>query len=295
MINTSKIFVFVQNVKKVVLLVLVTAAAAGCSAFYSSATSRLAENLSWAFENQTDTEVVRNGTPAYLLMMDALIRQSPKNASLLRSAAALNASYAEIFVKDLQRSKTLTAKALELAVTSACLENKALCNIRTKNYDDFQAAVKSAGTTDIDSLYTLGAVWASWIQTHSKDWNAVAELSRVEAIMQRIVSLNPEYDNGGAFLYLGTLATLLPPALGGEPEKGKRYFEKALALSEGKNLYAKVLYARQYARLVFDQQLHDSLLRDVLAADPNVEGYALINSIARKEAEILLESSDNYF
>jgi len=57
----------------------------------------------------------------------------------------------------------------------------------------------------------------------------------------------------------------------------------------------KVTFARQYARLIFDRKIHDRLLHEVLQADPNFPGYTLINTLARKEAQELLDSADNYF
>ena len=57
----------------------------------------------------------------------------------------------------------------------------------------------------------------------------------------------------------------------------------------------KVIYAEQYARLIFDQQLHDRLLGEVLAAKVNVEGITLTNRIAQERARDLLESGNDYF
>ncbi|MCU0614775.1 MAG: TRAP transporter TatT component family protein, partial [Desulfobacterales bacterium] len=159
----------------------------------------------------------------------------------------------------------------------------------------FKNVIDNCHNDEIEAIYTLGTVWASWIQANQKDWNAVAELPRVEAIMEQVARLNPNHEDGGAFLYLGTLSTLLPPALGGNPEKGREFFEKAIEISEGKNLYAKVLYAQRYARIIFDKELHDRLLKEVYDADPNVEGYTLTNIIAQKEAKLLLDTSDDFF
>ena len=66
-------------------------------------------------------------------------------------------------------------------------------------------------------------------------------------------------------------------------------------LSEGRNLMIKVLYARSYARLVFDRPLHDRLLGEVLAADPEMPGLVLTNTLARQEASELLAGADDYF
>jgi len=83
--------------------------------------------------------------------------------------------------------------------------------------------------------------------------------------------------------------------MGGKPDVGKAHFERAIELSEGKFLPAKVFFAQQYARLVFDRELHDSLLKEVMDADARVDGLTLINLIAKEQASALLESADEYF
>ena len=53
---------------------------------------------------------------------------------------------------------------------------------------------------------------------------------------------------------------------------GRAHFERALELSGGKNLMVYVLYAKYYARLLFDRALHDRLLTEALNKDPEVPG-----------------------
>ncbi len=130
---------------------------------------------------------------------------------------------------------------------------------------------------------------------HKDDFNALADIARIEAIMNRIIALDETYKDGAAYLYLGTLATFLPPALGGKPEQGKQYFEKAISLSGGKNLMIKVVYAKLYAKMMFDRPLFDRLLNEVLEADPNIDGYTLVNTYARQQAGKLLDEADDYF
>ncbi len=57
----------------------------------------------------------------------------------------------------------------------------------------------------------------------------------------------------------------------------------------------RVLYAKHYARLVFDKDLHDRLLNEVIAADPHAPGLTLINVLAQEQAHELLESGKDYF
>jgi hypothetical protein len=58
---------------------------------------------------------------------------------------------------------------------------------------------------------------------------------------------------------------------------------------------AKTLYARYFARLLFEQELHDRLLREVIAADPRSPGRTLINVLAQQQAQELLRTSADYF
>ena len=60
-------------------------------------------------------------------------------------------------------------------------------------------------------------------------------------------------------------------------------------------LMAKVLLARQYARLVFDRPLHDRLLQEVVEAEPKARGFTLSNTLAQGQARELLAGSDEYF
>jgi hypothetical protein len=148
---------------------------------------------------------------------------------------------------------------------------------------------------DVPDMFTLGSAWSAWIQARREDWNAVAEISRVQAIMERVVELDELYHDGTAHLYLGVLATFLPPALGGKPDVGRKHFDRALDISKNKNLMVKVLYAKHYARLMFDRELHDRFLNEVLKADPDVPGYALSNTLAQQKAQELLDSAEDYF
>ncbi len=83
--------------------------------------------------------------------------------------------------------------------------------------------------------------------------------------------------------------------MGGEPEKGKAYFERAIELSGGSDLSAKVEFARGYARLMFERELHDRLLNEVMTTDPEVPGFTLTNVLAQRDAAELLAGADDYF
>ena len=267
----------------------------GCSYFISSASVDMTENLSHAILNNDDLVTVKAGAPAYLLMVDGMLYKDPKNDALLRGAANIYTAYTNVFVKDKKRAGKLTDKALDYAFRALCVREAETCGFRTKNFEKFNDTLSLLKIKDVPDLFTLGSAWAAWIQIHREDWNAVAEISRVEAIMTRVVDLDESYKDGAAHLYLGVLATFIPPALGGKPDVGRKHFERALEISKNKNLMVKVMYAQYYARLMFDRKLHDRLLHEVLDAKTHVPGYTLINTLAQQRARELLKSGKDYF
>ncbi len=267
----------------------------GCSLFVSSATVDMTENLSYVILNNNDLATVETGGPAYLLMIDSLLHADPENEVLLRSAANIYTAYTDVFVKDKDRAKKLTNKALDYALRSICVRRSNTCSFRQSSFHEFENVISALNVKDVPVLFALGSAWAAWIQANREDWNAIAEISRVEVLMQRVVELDEFYQNGAAHLYLGVLATFLPQAMGGKPDVGRQHFERVLEISNNKNLMAKVIYARQYARLVFDRGLHDRLLTEVLKAEPIVPGYVLGNTLAQQRARELLDSADEYF
>lgn len=267
----------------------------GCSGLVEKAGNRFAANLSAAMLDNEDPAIVEAGTASYLLLLDALVRQEPESPAFRQAAASLNSAYAGAFVKDPVRAAGLTDKALAYALEALCLSDKALCEARKLTLEEFKARLEALERGDVALIYTAGTTWAGWIQAHSDDWNAVADMPRVEALMQRVVALDETHQGGAAHLYLGGLATVLPPALGGRPEVGKSHFEKAIALSQGHNLMAKVVYAKNYARGNFDRELHDRLLNEVLVTNPRYPGWTLSNMLARQEAAALLKSADEFF
>ena len=284
--------------RRVFLLPLLVAAllATGCAALVGRATSRLADNLGSAVLNADDPASVRDGLPAYLLLLDGLLEGDPDNAGTLLAAARLNGAYAGNFTgDDALRARRLSGKALAYARRATCLQEATLCASLDGNPDDFAKALGTVDDTRVGLLYGLGAAWAGQIQAHRDDWGAVADLPKVEALLQRVVTIDPTHDGGVALVYLGVLNSLRPEAVGGRPEQGRAYFQQAIDASQGRNLYAKTLMAEFYARLVFDRELHDRLLGEVLAADPKAPGYTLMNTLAQQRANQLLASGKDYF
>lgn len=281
--------------RNLVLIIGMYSLISGCTVIISSATNKLANNLSSTILNSNDPQTVADGAPAYLLLVSSFLTDGADDEALLRTSATLHSAYAGVFIKDKARASKMTSKAFDYARQAVCLSNADLCQMRKMPFEDLQKELTKLSKNDVANWYTLGTSWAGWIQANTSDWNAVADLARVKVIFARLLELDPNYKQGGVHLYLAVLSTLLPPALGGKPEVGRAHFEKAIALSNNKNLMAKVLYAEKYAKLLFNKELHDKLLNEVLTADPIAPDLTLMNTLAQDKAKELLAAGAEYF
>lgn len=278
-----------------VSLILIAIIVSGCASLVSSATTRMADNINLAILNQDDPATVRDGAPAYLLMIDGLIEGDPDNTDLLIAGSKLYGSYSSAFVDDEPRAQRLASKSLSYARRALCLEARAVCEATAGKLDQFEDSLAGTGKGQLEALYSFAVAWAGWIQINSADWNAVADLPKVTALFEQCLVIDERYDSGGAHVYLGVIKSLRPAALGGEPEIARVHFERAIEISAGHNLMVSVLMAKHYARNVFDQELHDSLLTSVIAANADYPGYVLSNSLAQQEADQLLAESGDFF
>ncbi|MFQ3232152.1 TRAP transporter TatT component family protein [Reinekea sp.] len=262
------------------------------------ATTQLPSNLSGAILNSDDLATVNDGLPAYLLMVDALVSTYPKSEAMHLTASSLNGSYAGVFIPEEQkeRRKNMSKKALHYAFEAFCLHDKKACDLETVDRDAFERTIAQwTSAKDVPYLYALGTSWASYVQANSDDWLVVAQLGQAEAVLKQLVSIDENYEKGTGLLYLGVMNSILPPSLGGKPDVAQAYYERALLAGNNENIIIHVYYAANFARLVFDQELHDRLLQQALSLDPYIEGYTLQNVYAQQQAQSLLATSNDYF
>jgi hypothetical protein len=285
----------VARCRRWLLAALVILPLAACSSISGRIGERLGNDLAAGLRNHDDPATVAEALPAYLLLLDGMLEGDPKNVALLRSAAELYGAYSGSFVADPARARRLSARSLDYARRAACIELPALCAALDGPVDSFVALTATLSRSNLPLAHALASGWAGYIQAHSEDWAAIAALPKAQALLERVVALEPAYLGGMPHAYLGVLHSLRPAAVGGQPERARAAFEQAIALSDGANLMAKTLFAEFHARAVFDRELHDRLLAEVLAADPQAPGFTLSNILARQRAAALRDSADQFF
>ncbi|MDH3619946.1 MAG: TRAP transporter TatT component family protein [Gammaproteobacteria bacterium] len=281
--------------KNALLIGVAAISLSGCASLISSATSGFADNLSESILNQDDPETAKAALPTFMVMIDSMLRDNPDDPDMLSSGATLYASYGAVFADDEARASRLTTRARDYALRAMCETYTPACTWPDNNYDEFVATLDGIGPKKAEFLYTYGFASLAYLRAHSSDWNSLAELPQIEALFNHYLDISRDEVNVAVYTYMGILLTLRPPALGGEPERARVYFERAIAETDGHDLSAKVEYARGYAKLLYERELHDRLLNEVMEADPHHDGFILGNVLAKDQAAALLAEADEYF
>lgn len=276
-------------------VLLLGAMLGGCATLVSNAASGLAENLTSAMLNQDDPETVRAGAPSYMLLLDSFLEGSPDDPAMLAAAATLYASYGAVFAEDEERAARLTARARSYALQAMCESYSGACDWRGMPYDAFVESLAGVDRRDADYLFTYGFATLAYLRAHSSDWNALAELPQAEALLNHYLKISGDSADISVYTYLGMLLTIRPPALGGQQDQAQAYFEKAIEATDGRDLSVKIEYAKGVAKVLYDRELHDRLIREVLEASPYADGLTLSNVMAQQEASQMAAEADNYF
>lgn len=285
---------------KTALLMMLVLSITSCGQFIANAKQEFADDLAASILESNDLETIKKGVPSYLILMSSMIKGDPDNPDLLESGAQLYGAYASSFSDSIESRQALAETSFTYANRAMCIRNKKFCDVKSLSYFEYEKLLMDIDKSQATNLFIFASSWAGVVESTSSDWNSVAELPKVKASIQRVLDVDETVNNGNAHLYMAVLESLLPPNLGGKPDLVKKHFDRAIEISNNSNLMAKVLYAEKYARMMFDRELHDELLNEVIAADIDADDrwprdQRLINSLAKQKAKALLISADDYF
>ncbi|MBU4119652.1 MAG: TRAP transporter TatT component family protein [Proteobacteria bacterium] len=246
---------------------------------------------------QADIELVCDGAPSYLLMLDSLLISDPDNVRLLIHGTQAYTAYASLMPEcgRPERAVVLGERAREYGLRLLGT-SKGLAGASRIPLAEFSETLRSAGSGDVEKLFWGGYGWATWIGFSKGAPAAVADLPKVEQLMLRVLALDEGFYHGGAHLFLGIYYGSRPEMLGGKPEVSRDHFERALALGDRRFLPALVAYAEYYARQTFDRELYVRLLEEALAFDlARAPDLTLPNVLAKRRAQKMLTQVDDFF
>ncbi|MFV9615133.1 MAG: TRAP transporter TatT component family protein [Gammaproteobacteria bacterium] len=249
-----------------------------------------------AMNYETDLQLAEDSMPANLSMLNGMINLDPENAQLHTFAAQAYYGFSYGFNEDNnpERGSAFYLRGLKHGLTA--LELNGAQNLRNTTITDFEVQVGKMDKDDVAAIFWTASNWAKWIDMHRNDAEAIAQLARATALMQRVIELDDTFYHGGAHMYFGVYYGSRAPLLGGNFEKSRQYFERAGEITGGKLLIVDLLQAQYLARQQQDQEdFHNRLTAILNAPDDLMPELALQNQIAKRKAALLLKKENKWF
>ena len=280
-------------------VVLLALFAAGCTPkqVVVRTTALLLPDAVAAMNAEPDLEIARTAAGADLKLAEGLLRADPRNRELAAITAQGFASYALAFVedKDPDRAAGLYLRGKEIGLAALSQDRRLKAALHGSDAD-FAAAVQHIGQSRKDLLLWTAACWGKWVDLSRTDPAAIADLPRVEALWRRLLALDETYYYAAPHLFLGIFYGARSPMLGGRPAEAREHFERAIALTGGKFLMARLYFAQYYARQTMDRALFEEQLGLILhAPDDLLPEMRLANTVAKERAAELLARVDEWF
>ncbi len=250
-----------------------------------------------ALYDETDLPLAEQATASNLKLLEGLHKADPGNLDILVLLTQGYGSYSLGFIEDESpgRAKVFYLRARDYGFMALRMTDAYKDSIPEKE-SLFIDRLQKIKVEDVPSLFWTGFAWAGWINLSKDDPQAIFDLGKVKAIMNRVIELDEDFFYGAAHLFFGSIYGSLPRMLGGSPEKAKEHFEKCLEISNDRFMLAYVYLARYYAQPMLDEALFDKYLKIVLAAPADViPENKLITAIAKDKARKLIIKKEELF
>ena len=246
---------------------------------------------------ESDLHLAEQSIGSNLKLMEIFLKGDPHNSNLTMLLCMGYTSYSLGFVEDndAERARTFYLRGRDYGL-SFLKENASFNNVFPGAIDSFRIALNELPIEYLPAVFWTAMAWGSYINMTLTDPNALADIPRVEAMMEYVRDKDSTYYYGGAYLFLGSLYGSRAKILGGDPDRARWNFERCLNVNKGDFYLTQVYYAQSYAVQTQNRQLFEELLTKVESASLDVLPEArLPNAIAQRKAKLLLARIDELF
>lgn len=283
-----------QPFRNTLLSITLAVCCSGLSSCASLITSTVIEPAVGNLQQQSDIQLVCEGAPSYLLMLDSMLVSSPDSEGLLLVATQSYSAYAAALEEcggTEERIVTIAEKAHSYGRT---LLHHYLTLKDEQDEDALSRKLATLRGSDVPEVFWGTYGWLTWVKSQKGSPESLADMVEIEKIMARLLELDESYQGGSIHLFFGMYYAAKPAMFGGDPERSAFHFERALELSDRKFLMTQTIYAEMLGRMTLNQELHDSLLQEVVTFTNNkAPEFGLSNQMAKNKAKRLLD--ENYF
>jgi TRAP transporter T-component len=281
----------------------------GCAMLKRKAVGMVAETLASSgdvFTRDDDLELVGEAIPFGLKLYESLLDSAPTNKDLLIATCSNFTQYGVAYIEtealvlgDAQHHDEvvhLNARALKLYLRAKGYCERAMevrfPGIMQKLPADPVAALAKAEKKDVPLLYWMAASWGSAIALGVDRPDLVIDMPTVRALADRAIALDDTWSRGTLHEMFVSLDSL-PPALGGNPERARMHFAKAVELQKGLSPGPYVALALGVVVPAQDRAEYEKLLKEALAIDPAKDpSNQLVTLVQQRRARALLDQID---
>ena len=301
------------------LVLVLIAASAGCDIgkLTVGTTSKVLLRAQPALKQESDYEMARQAIPGALKTVEGFWVVDPGNKNLIQILTEGYCQYGTAFVEDDGEAAQLVQDLRGVdynheratKMFTRCL-NYALRSLGERWQRDMfgddatlQALLREdAGPGKRFAIMYAGLALGSIINHNLTRVDLLGYLPTVEAILNHVLTLDqkqPPKDLAHAalpYIALGMIHTGRPAAMGGEPDRARGYFEKALQITGGKFLLARSLMAYRVGLAKGDRKFFHDQLKQVLETAPSVwPEQRLANEVAHRKARRYLSKEKELF
>ena len=260
------------------------------------------------FSRDNDPELVRDSLPFALKLYESLLESVPNHAPLLIATCSAFTEYSYAFVQtdaDILGNEhhdqvvALNDRALRLYLRGRdyCLRAMEVRfpGITTKLMSDPEAALKKAEKKDVPMLYWTAASWGAAVSLAIDKPDIVVDFPTVRALADRALALDETWNKGAIEELMITLDSL-PDALGGNADRARQHFTRAVALQQGLSPGPYVALAEGVSVPAQNREEYERLLHQAVAIDPEKDpSNRLATLITERRARALLDQVDTRF
>lgn len=296
-----------------VCLAVTLLAPGGCSIKQMAVdqTAKILKETMPAFERDWDYELVADALPGNIKMLEGFLRAGPGNRDLILLTTQAYASYALVVLEDrYERAEDLSPAQSKLALRTRTMYLRAhryalrlldqrhpgMAKAARKSVKALQPYLKQCDKDDVPGLFWAGMPLAAAINVSRDEVAMIARMPMAKALVARQLELDETYYHAGGHMIFGALYGSMGKMLGGDPDKAKRHFDKALKLTKRRFLLVQAMYAKTLAVQLQDEELFDRLTGEVLEAKLEIyPEQKLANVAAKRRARRLLSRKDELF
>jgi tetratricopeptide (TPR) repeat protein len=261
------------------------------------ASPSLFPNVASTIFEECDPELAKASIPSNLKLMEGILKNDPENEKILKTLSMGFAGYSLLFVEadEPERASALYLRALEYGIKALGNKGEALQQ-QAANLETAKAVLRAMDENDLEALFWTTLSWNAWIHLNLDKPKALAQLSVSEACLRRVLELDERFFYGAPHILMGASLAARPPLLGGNPEKARVHFEKAMQETHGRFYLAQVYFAKYYAVRVQDKELFARSLAEVLKGNPkDLREVCLINRVMQRRAQELSKHVEDLF